>query len=165
MQLAGGSYEHIVFTDPALDRDTADFEEKYLRYRDTGDEQHLPLRPGGKPIVFTLRHPHGRIRSRLRAMVRKAAQSRSPIDEAETYYCAAQYAIESVRGALAPDGKGELRVTHEPDPESGHVRVTEFSMSQLQAVEDASGFPDNLLQLVGDEVIRRLFVGPLSKRG
>jgi hypothetical protein len=64
-------YQHIWSSDAALDQEVDDGGDIYTQWLDTGDASLLEklIKPGEKPMVFTIRHPRGRLRRQLRDLV------------------------------------------------------------------------------------------------
>jgi hypothetical protein len=51
-----GEYVHVARSDDALDREAKDFVERYNRALETGSVDGLPLKNGGSPRLWRLRH-------------------------------------------------------------------------------------------------------------
>lgn len=101
-----GTYMHVWSSDPAIKKDAPEFD--HAAYIRTGDESHLPLNPGARPVKFVLRHLVGAELNELRSLV--VGQDSTPVKVA---YKAAALAIDSIDGFIV-DG-AEEEVSHYRD--------------------------------------------------
>lgn len=127
--------EYIYSQDPALDRDAADFAEKWRLYRERGDSSVLPLKPGQKPAVWRLRQLAGKPRRRLRDFLKETQSAKGGPSETGLYV-ACQIALAGVSGLRDQDGR-EVELVPARD-DDGFWFVTEESMAMLDQVDDGA---------------------------
>lgn len=147
-----GTHEFVYEFDEALDRNVEDFDDRYMRFFDTGDSSHLPLIPGAKPVIWKLRHLRGRPYARLLDLHRRSGIGGDDQTAIEAIYEAAALSLESVDELR--DERGDI---WEPEQRSEHGvrKLTEQALGQLASIDDG-----RLILHLGRHVIARCVANP-----
>ncbi len=146
-------YEFIAPSDPALDRDDPDFENKYRIYTDHGDASVLPLKPAQEPTRFVMRHIVGRVAETLLGLLQECQTDE--YKSLAVLFVAAQYGVKGVKNLPTAEG-GDFKLLTVKDKDSGAPKLSEESMAKLKAAGPS------LVYELGDRVIRSMVAGPLS---
>lgn len=137
--------------DPAFDRDTPDFADKYRRWLETQDVQLYEeiVKPGEKPTVFMLRHPRARLKRLLRDnLIQQSDPARGIWSEAALLDFA-RFAIVEVQNLTDARGK-VVEIGRRLDSEARAQCLDDESLEMLD------GLGDGLLIAIGMRVFSQL---------
>lgn len=140
-----GECSYIYLGDPSLDHDVDGFADKYRLYRETGDEKHLPLKPGDEPTRFKLRLLS---RAEFRYVQDQIAARRGYLGALRL---AASMALVGLGGLRDEDGK-ELKGDRFPNADGFQVLPHDV-LEKLDRVE-------GLLDSIGATVMERSSLTP-----
>lgn len=125
------NYEYVTIHDPAVDRDRDDFEEAWAHYLDGAAD--CPLRAGGKPTIFQLRHLRKADRALLQAMSRRYSGGESGLTDGSILW-----AFRLGVAGIDHDSSTPVNLTFETTQESRHLSEASLEMFQDDVIIDVA---------------------------
>lgn len=147
-----GTYTHVYSCDPSIDTESNKFDhEQFLR---TGDEKFLPLKNGGKPVMFELKHLSGREKLALNTIFSVYEKEEASL----MFYDIVALALKDMKEARLDTGE-EVEVTHVFDKRMKVQFADRKSVDLIGSVDNG-----RLLYELGNRVVKETFGDPLSSR-